>query len=384
MDESYKQRYFELLRSLSVPDYFSYDLLFDFFQECQEGAKDMRDINATVRSFGVNPVTLTLYIVHEHAFHLGLIGKSEDELKNDEKYHQLICSLALDKYYTNEHLAYHSGSFASRFNPTISNLDLYLNFILGMLNRYRRGDPKDTLIVDIMTKGFQMAKCVSSLLENGFETEAFSTWRTLHENECILQVIVRYGKPVIDEYLKHMKYAVAFRNGLGSKEETDECFVQIKEEMKALGLKSKDMKRFIEYGWLLGIKDVMQVEGFKFNFRDGVERCAGLSNYSKNYEMSSEIAHSSPLLIYSNKEYLHHVCLLNLYESFFRLEKIFTSLYMSTVNQEQQAAYVRMRNLYQNELRAAYEFETHQLQRLNKNQPRKSGGEPPETLKEAE
>jgi hypothetical protein len=128
----------------------------------------------------------------------------------------------------------------------------------------------------------------------------------------------------------------------------------------------------------------MQVEGFKFNFRDGVERCAGLSNYSKNYEMSSEIAHSSPLLIYSNKEYLHHVCLLNLYESFFRLEKIFTSLYMSTVNSAEQGAYVRMRSLYQNELRAAYEFETHQLQRLNKNQPRKSGGEPSEILKEGE
>ena len=366
MDESYKQRYFELLRSLSVPEYFSYDLLFDFFQECQEGAKDMRDINATVRSFGVNPVALTLYIVHEHAFHLGLIGKSEDELKNDEKYHQLICSLALDKYYTNEHLAYHSGSFASRFNPTISNIDLYLNFILGMLNRYRQGDPKDTLIVDIMTKGFQMAKCVSSLLENGFETEAFSTWRTLHENECILQVIVRYGKPVIDEYLKHMKYAVAFRNGLGSKEETDECFVQIKEEMKALGLKSKDMKRFIEYGWLLGVPDVMKVEGFKFNFRDGVERISGLTQYRSAYEVSSEIAHSSPILIYSQKEYYHHLSLLLLYESFFRMEKIFASLFMSMVGKEEQEAYVRMRNLYSNELKLSYEYEKRQMSRFGK------------------
>jgi hypothetical protein len=43
-----------------------------------------------------------------------------------------------------------------------------------------------------------------------------------------------------------------------------------------------------------------------------------------------------------------------------------------------------MRNLYQNELRAAYEFETHQLQRLNKNQPRKSGGEPTDISKEGE
>jgi hypothetical protein len=59
-------------------------------------------------------------------------------------------------------------------------------------------------------------------------------------------------------------------------------------------------------------------------------------------------------LIYSRKNYVFHIALLNLYESFFRLEKIFTSIYMSNITDEERARYVQMRNLYYWELHAAY------------------------------
>lgn len=234
-----------------------------------------------------------------------------------------------------------------------------------MLSRYKQGDPKQTLIVDILQKGFSMAQCIVSLLIGGFETEAFSTWRTLHENECILLTLVRYGQDTINEYLKHMNYAVCFRGGIPSKEETDRIFLQIKEEMKAHDLKSKDMKRFIEYGWLYAVPEIEKEEGFKLNFRDGVERAAKLRDYSKVYEMSSEIAHSSPLLIYSRKDYFYLITLLNLYESFFRIEKVFSSLYLSTVSKEEQQSYVRMQGLYRVELLAAYQVLQKRLQQFN-------------------
>ncbi|HAS56766.1 MAG TPA: hypothetical protein DCR94_06020, partial [Firmicutes bacterium] len=93
---------------------------------------------------------------------------------------------------------------------------------------------------------------------------------------------------------------------------------------------------------------------FKFNFRDGVEKVAGLSSYSKVYEMSSEIAHSSPLLIYSKKDYFFSITLLNLYESFFRLERFFSSLYLSSVKEEEKLRYLNLRKLYYGELLSAY------------------------------
>lgn len=350
-----KDKYFALLASLGIKRELDYEYLYSLFSYAMSGLDEMRGDNPVVASMGVNPVLLTIYLVNEHAFYLRTHkDKNEEELKADMQYEQFIASIAVDKYFTNEHLAYKMGTLTSRFSPAMSTLDLYLNFVLGMLARYKKNDPKQTLLVDVMNKGFQMAKCVATLLESGFETEAFSTWRTLHENECILQCLVKYGQKVIDRYLCHMKYAIAFRGGIKDKEETDAVFVEIKENMRQIGLKSKDMKRYIEYGWLTGVDNVMSIPDFKFNFRDGVERVAGLSAYSKVYEMSSEIAHSSPLLIYSKKDYFFSITLLNLYESFFRLEKFFSSLYLSSVSEEEKQRYLNMRNLYYSELVSAY------------------------------
>lgn len=351
-----KEAFVKFLDSIGAPATLDRDFLYQAFMLAYEGAENMDQIAPGLGSLSVNPVSLALYLVNEHSFYLSTHPELKaEEVQQKEEYLSFLASVALDKYTTNEHLNYQSGSLTSRFSPMMSTIELYLNFILGMLGRYKKNDPKETLIVDIMSKGFSIAKCVASLLEGGFETEAFSTWRTLHENECILQVLVKHGQPAMESYLRHMKYAAAFRGMIESKEKTDEVFVEIKEKMKAHGLKSKDMKRFIEYGWLYFLPQPENGEEIKLNFRDGVERHAGLSDYAKIYEMSSEIAHSSPLLIYSRKNYIFHVSLLNLYESFFRLEKIFTTIYMSTTSDDERKRYVQMRGLYYGELLAAYQ-----------------------------
>ena len=353
MDE--KEGFFNLLKTVGVPERYDREFLYRAFSLAHEGAKNVGEIAPTIGSMAINPVSLALYLINEHAFYLTTHNdRPESQLVEDEDYISFLASVALDKYCTNEHLAFQNGKLTSRYSPFMSTIELYLNFILGMLSRYKKNDPRQTLIVDIMNKGFSIAKCVASLLEGGFETEAFSSWRTLHENECILQVLVKNGQPAIEAYLRHMKYAAAFRGALESKEATDEVFVEIKANMKEMGLKSKDMKRYIEYGWLFALPNSGDPADIKLNFRDGVQTFAGLSNYSKVYEMSSEIAHSSPLLIYSRKNYVFHIALLNLYESFFRLEKIFTSIYMSNISDEERARYVQMRNLYYWELHAAY------------------------------
>lgn len=357
MNELTKEQFDRLLNDLGKFDEKELSFLFDCYKDALEGAFDLKASNNVFSNLDINPIPLILYLVNEHRFYLSSKPNLNIEpLYNDEEYERLIISLAVDKYFTNEHLNYKMGAFANRFLVEVSTISLYLNFVLGMLSRYKQNNPSETLIVDIMNKGFSMGKCIINLLTEGFETEAFSTWRTLHENECILTILVKYGQPVIERYLIHMQYGVAFRGGLGSKEETDNMFIKIKEGMHEAGLKSKDMKRFIEYGWLLAIPNVSEMPDFKLNFRDGVERVADLRQYSKTYEMSSEIAHSSPLLIYSRKNYFYLITILNLYESFFRLEKIFSTLYVGNVSKEEQTNYLAMRKLYYGELISAYEM----------------------------
>lgn len=342
MEKINEKQFEKLLNALKVPPSIDRAFLYKCYGDALEGIEDLNGSSRSLNGYQINHVKLILYVVNELALYSSLFPASF--LKNEELETRVL-STAVDKYYTNEHLSWQDDKFANRYLPEISTISLYLNFILSMLDKYPSGDPGKTLLVDVMKKGFSMAKCVIDLLTEGFDTEAFSTWRTLHENECILIVLVSYGEPVIKSYLKHMQYALAFRNVL-SKEEGDALFVTIKEEMRAHDLKSKDTKRFIEYGWLYAVPEIEKIEDFKLNFRDGVERVANLRNKSKIYEMSSEIAHSSPLLIYSRKEYFHHLTILNVYESFIRLEKIFSALYLSNVPEIERKRYLAMRNVY--------------------------------------
>jgi len=125
--------------------------------------------------------------------------------------------------------------------------------------------------------------------------------------------------------------------------------------MEILNSYQKDMKKYIEYGYLFGVPGAKLNETFKLNFRDGVQNVAGLSNYSKVYETASEIAHSSPLLLYSRRDYFFNLTILNVYETFFRIETIFASLYSSYIKEEELKKYIQLRNMYLKQLKMIYE-----------------------------
>ena len=352
-----KEQFEIVCDQLRINPMIEHDFLYDLYEYALEGSKEIVESNLLGRIVPVNSVVLILYLAHEAHYYLVSNKKTVEEVSKDEEAVSKIVSLSVDKYFTNEHLNFKNERFISKYSPIISTLQIYLNFVLGILGKYKKQSPNETLKLDFMFKGFSIAQAIIELIVDGFETEAFSNWRTLHENECILIDLEKYGKEVQEAYIKHMKYALAFRGGIPSKEETDKVFEQIKDEMKVLDLKSKDMKKYIEYGWLTHIPNVNEIEGFKLNFRDGVERVAGLSQYSKIYEMASEIAHSSPLLIYSRRDYYFHLTLLILYESFFRLEKIFTESYLKLIDKVEANRYFAMRNVYYKNLGELYQKE---------------------------
>ncbi len=315
------------------------------------GADELIKNNIFGKVVPINPVAIILYISHEYQYNMRV---NNYELKEDDELMHKVVSLALDKYFTNEHLNFENVASITKYDPEISTLATYLNFVLSVLVKVSKKKPKETLIVDVLYKAFSMSKAIIELLEDGFETEAFSTWRTLHESECVLILLDKYGKTIHEAYLKHINYMMAFRGVIDSKEKTDEIFLQIKDEMHALNLKSKDMKKYIEYGWLTSIPNYDSIEQFKFNFRDGVEKLAGLNHYSKIYEMASEIAHSSPILIYSKNTFFYRITLINLYESFFRLEKIFEKVFDVIASNEEKERFMAMKNIYYSNLLFIY------------------------------
>ncbi len=81
--------------------------------------------------------------------------------------------------------------------------------------------------------------------------------------------------------------------------------------------------------------------------------------------MSSEIIHGTPILVYSNKEYFYYITLLSLYESFFRLEKVFSSLFLGNANEAIKERYNQMQTIYHQQLVAIHKRESQAFQMWN-------------------
>ena len=326
------------------------DYLYDVYEMANEFIAALDEQNVQIEVKEVNQFELLLYCVGEYYYSISHLSKEEIEnFKKNEDYPSSMASVAADKYLSLSLFNHVERKLANRFVPTASSLNIYLNFMLNIVKGYKKNDPQSTLISDLLMKSLTISRSILEQLLNGYETEAFSSWRTLHECECTLILLDKYGEPLINKYLRHMNFGLAFNDSIPDKEKQDQIFHEMKEEMRGYGLKSKDIRKYIEYGWLYEIVDPHD-ETFKLNFRDGLEKLAGLEMYSKRYEISSEIIHSTPLLIYSNKEYFYYMTLLSLYESFFRLEKVFVSLFSKRVNPEQMAQYEEMRKVYYSQL----------------------------------
>ena len=335
-----------------------------------EGISDISETNVINNLQNINHLELIGYCVGEFAYLTELMNEEKkNAFKNSEDALVTISSMVADKYLTLNNFSYNQYAQANRFSPQISTLYVYINFMMNIVQtKWNQKDPKFTLLSDLFMKSISICKCTLDLLVRGFNTEAFSCWRTLHECECALAILSQHGEPVVKAYLKHMNYGFAFRDAMPNKEEQTKVFMAMKEEMKQYDLKSKDIKKFIEYGWLYAVPGVKENEKFKLNFRDGLELVAGLEEYNKRYEMSSEIIHGTPLLVYSSPEYFYFITLLSTYESFFRLEQLFKVAYSRSIGEEELKGYLNMRSIYFSHLVNIHQREAERFKYWQKHQ----------------
>ena len=358
-----KEQFAHVISNIHIGVPIDVDYLFDVYEGANEVIDMLDNSNSQIEVKEINQFDIAFYCVGEYFYSVvNLKGDELERFKQNEDYASSMASVVADKYLSLSIFNHEEKKLSNRFLPPSSSLNIYLNFMLNIVKNYKKNDPQSTLISDLLMKSLTISRCILENLLSGYETEAFSSWRTLHECECTLILLDKYGEPLINDYLKHMNYGLAFNNAMPDKAKQDETFFAMKEEMRGHDLKSKDIRKYIEYGWLYSIVPEGD-ETFKLNFRDGLEKLAGLSMYAKRYEISSEIIHSTPLLIYSNKEYFYYMTLLSLYESFFRLEKVFVSLLSKRVSPEQMKQYQEMRKVYYSQLVVIHKRELNNFKR---------------------
>ena len=353
-----KEQFTSFIKRFQLPHEVNFDFLYDVYETSVTGIKDLNDSNVINKLNGVNQYDLINYCLGEYLYIVSPLSEEDRKAfaSNDNNVGYLA-SVVADKYLSLSLFNYQERKMMNKYLPPVSTLNLYLNFILNILKNYEQNEPQKTLIRDLLARSTSIARCILSLLVDGYVTEAYATWRTLHECECTLVLLEKYQEPLIDRYLRHMRYGIAYKNGLGTKEETDAVFVEIKQGMAEHNLKSKDMKKYIEYGWLYAIDEFASNPEYKLNFKDGLEKISGVKGYGDAYNLSSEIVHATPMLIYPNKDYFYYATLLSLYEAFFRLESSFINLFFKHISKENGEAYLRMRNMYYSHLMNIYNRE---------------------------
>ncbi len=343
------------------------EYLYDVYSNVFDGLEEISSSKQVGYSFDVNSQEIIFYLLGEYIYSTS--GLKEEQLEkfiSNDSFKESMSNVIADKIISLGVYLHDERKLTNKYLPPISSMELYVNLMLNVVNNYPLKDRTNAILVDLLNKTLSIARCILKLLCDGYETEAFAMWRTLHECECVLILLDKYKEKVIPTYIKHMQYGLVFKSGESEDENHQKIFNQLKAEMKAIDLKSKDMKKFIEYGWLLAIPEHEKVENFKLNFRDGVETLAGLHQYSQIYMTSSEILHGTPLLIYSNKTYFHLLTIVNLYESFFRIENVFQSLFFANISDDAKRRYLDMKKLYFSQLISIHKRELNRLQNLNK------------------
>lgn len=327
-----------------IPFFFQcYDTMLDSYLTLGKKT-DLFNVNA------INNRALLGFLVNDYYYRVN--NKTEEEihaLQDNDKFLTIFLNSVLDKYSSFTNFYFDQHEIYSFFAMPISSLNVFINFVLNKLTQFSKENEQKVLIYDLLNKAFLLCKTITQLLTSGFETEAFVTWRTLHETECIIRVLVLNSPKVTASYLKHMQYSLAYNNFF-KKEVNDELFVKLKAEMKEHDLKSKDLKRFIEYGWLYDVDNFDKFPTFKLNFRDGLEVIAGLDSYNKIYQRASEFVHATPLTLISRRDYFATLTLIVTYEAFIRLEEIFNNLYLNRGSKEDYEAYQILRNIYRTDL----------------------------------
>jgi len=80
------------------------------------------------------------------------------------------------------------------------SLESSLTYMITIIYPLSKLNPTQTLMPDLFKKFFTQALGLLRMLNLDLSSEAYSNWRTLHEAECVIKLLVEGGKELQDVY----------------------------------------------------------------------------------------------------------------------------------------------------------------------------------------
>lgn len=175
------------------------------------------------------------------------------------------------------------------------------------LAEWREGSPKTyPLLIDLHSRGVQVAEETLALLRSGFAAGAEARWRTLHETAVVAAFIAKHGEETVERYAAHdhvrvkkaMEAEQEHHRELGLEPYTDQEMSEARATYKELRQRYGSAFTAGDYGWAaaaLGRKP----EGPSPTFVD-LEASLDLRLYRAAYRSASQAVHAGPGALLDN------------------------------------------------------------------------------------
>jgi len=196
-------------------------------------------------------------------------------------------------------------------------------------------------IMEVFYSAFFAAKGVLKLLTAGLGREAFLLWRNVHEQECIVSILLQYGQPALKAFMEQAEFMKVefddsierYKKELGDKF-TDENLKDVEHLQTVLECEIKKhgvgKRQYIDYGWLLEIekfvewRDVDKAKrGLTFS---SLQRFANFPNYDEKrdfYLYACKFTHPTFHAMRLNEYDLYKTCIFALYQSLQNIAHMF-------------------------------------------------------------
>lgn len=251
------------------------------------------------------------YIFYYHIFHTShLPPEIVRQAEADAGYRERLVRDVAVYIVINEHLNVEKRSNTSEYSPEIAAYNMACSFTLYVLGTVKGEDRRMNGMNNLFKKALVTVKSVVGLLAAGNSCDAVILWRHLHELECVLCVLGRGDDELFYRYVRHMEYL-----NLEGNPRADELNARLAEECKTFGVKERNA--FVNYGWLLHVPGFREGMGreFRLNFKEGLQKAAGLTERHAAYASASKILHPSAWVVAIRDDKFYKFTIFELYRS---------------------------------------------------------------------
>ena len=248
--------------------------------------------------YGVPAPDIVRYICGYHyAYTCNLNDAGRIAKTQDEAYRERMAADVTESVFILENIKTSAKRIINEYNPVYCRFNIMLDYLLAVGLKGNAACKKRTskAVYKLFETAFLKLKGIMMLAAKGLEREAIVVWRSLHELECVISVLCRYGENVIEEFETFDRFS--------DPEHMDEkTRADYAEKTTKFGINLKnanEVDHFENYGWMGAVPD-LQLTKWNLNFRY-LEDLAGLGEKYKEYQVACDASHMNAKILKWNK-----------------------------------------------------------------------------------